>query len=43
MGITNDILNEFKERMHLGDEEDENLKRILSASLKALKKGMWSL
>jgi hypothetical protein len=38
MGITNDILNEFKERMHLGDEEDENLKRILSASLKALKK-----
>ena len=36
MSITNDILNEFKERMHLGDEEDENLKRILSSSSKAL-------
>jgi hypothetical protein len=36
--ITDGILTEFKERMHLGDHEDENLKRILSASNTALKK-----
>ncbi|CRK80309.1 hypothetical protein [Neobacillus massiliamazoniensis] len=38
MSITDEILKEFKERMHLGDYEDENLRRILSASIKALKK-----
>lgn len=38
MSITDQILKEFKERMHLGDYEDENLRRILSASEKALKK-----
>lgn len=38
MSITDDILKEFKERMHLGDEEDGNLRRILSASIVALKK-----
>jgi hypothetical protein len=32
MSITDDILKEFKERMHLGDDEDNNLKRILSTS-----------
>ncbi|MFS0783555.1 hypothetical protein [Bacillus sp. 1P06AnD] len=36
MSITDLILKEFKERMHLGDYEDENLKRILSASLQEL-------
>ncbi|WP_100618092.1 hypothetical protein [Bacillus cereus] len=34
--ISNEILQEFKDRMHLGDEEDDNLKRILSTSNKAL-------
>lgn len=34
--ISDEILREFKERMHLGDEEDDNLKRILSTSNKAL-------
>ncbi|HDR6285612.1 TPA: hypothetical protein QCU33_001555 [Bacillus cereus] len=34
--ISDVILQEFKERMHLGDEEDDNLKRILSTSNKAL-------
>lgn len=34
--ISNEILRQFKERMHLGDEEDDNLKRILSTSNKAL-------
>ncbi|HDR7737458.1 TPA: hypothetical protein QCX99_004714 [Bacillus thuringiensis] len=34
--ISNVILQEFKDRMHLGDEEDDNLKRILSTSNKAL-------
>ncbi|ANS50962.1 MULTISPECIES: hypothetical protein [Bacillus] len=34
--ISDEILQEFKERMHLGDEEDDNLKRILSTSNKAL-------
>ncbi|MCP1124566.1 hypothetical protein NKR74_14845 [Bacillus sp. 3103sda1] len=32
MSITTEILDQFKERMRLGDDEDENLKRILSAS-----------
>lgn len=36
MNITDDILMEFKERMHLGDHEDDNLRRILSASFVAL-------
>ena len=36
MSITDEILNEFKERMHLGDNEDKNLRRILSASNKVL-------
>ncbi|KEF40119.1 hypothetical protein M670_00134 [Schinkia azotoformans MEV2011] len=30
--ITPEILQEFKNRMHLGDDEDDNLKRILQAS-----------
>jgi len=34
--ITEDILNEFKERMHLEGDEDANLTRILTASLKTL-------
>ncbi|PGW47401.1 hypothetical protein [Bacillus thuringiensis] len=34
--ISNEILQQFKDRMHLGDEEDANLKRILSTSNKAL-------
>lgn len=34
--IPNEILQQFKDRMHLGDEEDDNLKRILSTSNKAL-------
>ncbi|MGE7893581.1 hypothetical protein ACQKNG_09320 [Bacillus cereus] len=37
--ISNEILQEFKDRMHLGDEEDGNLKRILSTSNKALIRG----
>ena len=36
--ITDQILNQFKERMHLGDEEDDNLRRILSASFKVLQR-----
>lgn len=36
MSISPEILIEFKERMHLGDHEDDNLERILSASNKAL-------
>jgi hypothetical protein len=36
MSITDDILMQFKGRMHLGDDEDEDLRRILSASNKAL-------
>ncbi|MDM8361731.1 hypothetical protein ACS4JF_17025 [Bacillus thuringiensis] len=35
-GMPNVILQQFKDRMRLGDEEDENLKRILSMSNKAL-------
>jgi len=38
MNITDIILGEFKERMHLGDQENENLRRILSASVVALQK-----
>ncbi|MED3036068.1 hypothetical protein CBR56_25375 [Bacillus thuringiensis] len=34
--ISDEILQQFKDRMHLGDDEDDNLKRILSASNKAL-------
>lgn len=37
MLITNEILMEFKERMRLEDYEDQNLIRILSASVEALK------
>ena len=37
MLITNEILKEFKERMHLENYEDKNLIRILSASVEALK------
>ncbi|MDX1806543.1 MAG: hypothetical protein R3267_05930 [Paenisporosarcina sp.] len=36
--ITPEILKQFKDRMHLGDHEDGNLTRILSASNDALKK-----
>lgn len=36
MSISPEILLEFKNRMHLGDHEDDNLERILSASNKAL-------
>ena len=38
MIITEEILKEFKDRMHLGDFEDENLRRILSASHAELKR-----
>lgn len=34
--ISVEILQDFKDRMHLGDDEDDNLKRILSTSNKAL-------
>ncbi|UYX52377.1 hypothetical protein M3Y14_28915 [Bacillus thuringiensis] len=34
--ISNEILQQFKDRMHLGDDEDDNLRRILFASNKAL-------
>jgi hypothetical protein len=34
--ITPEILKQFKDRMHLGDHEDDNLSRILSASNDAL-------
>lgn len=30
--ITPEILQEFKDRMHFGDDEDDNLTRILKAS-----------
>lgn len=36
MAVTQEIVDQFKERMHLGDHEDGNLKRILSASEKEL-------
>lgn len=32
MNITPEVLQQFKDRMHLGDYEDDNLIRILSAS-----------
>ncbi len=35
--ITPEILEEFKERMHLGDFEDDNLNRILKSSYEDLK------
>ncbi|TYR81112.1 hypothetical protein FZC66_04410 [Priestia megaterium] len=38
MAITNEILTEFKERNRLGNHEDANLTRILSASVTALKR-----
>ena len=38
MAIAYTIVQEFKERMHLGDYEDENLERILSASNQALQR-----
>jgi hypothetical protein len=38
MSITPEVLQQFKERMHLGDHEDDNLERILSASIVALKR-----
>ncbi|MED0970070.1 hypothetical protein [Bacillus paramycoides] len=34
--ISDEILQQFKDRMHLGDDEDDNLRRILFASNKAL-------
>ncbi|MFE4762255.1 hypothetical protein [Bacillus mycoides] len=34
--ISNEILQQFKNRMRLGDDEDDNLRRILFASNKAL-------
>ncbi|HDR7844971.1 TPA: hypothetical protein QCY25_005531 [Bacillus toyonensis] len=34
--ISNEILQQFKDRMRLGDDEDDNLRRILFASNKAL-------
>lgn len=38
MSISPELINEFKERMHLGDHEDKHLGRILSASEAALKR-----
>ncbi|MGM7682653.1 hypothetical protein ACSVDA_10920 [Cytobacillus sp. Hm23] len=38
MSITDGILIEFKDRMHLGDDEDDNLRRILSASNNSLRR-----
>lgn len=35
--ITPEILEEFKERMHFGDFEDDNLNRILKSSYEDLK------
>ncbi|EOO30892.1 hypothetical protein IIU_04832 [Bacillus cereus VD133] len=34
--ISNEILQQFKDRMRLGDGEDDNLRRILLASNKSL-------
>lgn len=36
--ITDEIVQEFKDKMHLGDFEDDNLKSILSASVDVLKR-----
>ena len=38
MAIAYEIVQEFKQRMHLGDYEDDNLERILSASNQALQR-----
>ena len=38
MAIAYEIVQEFKDRMHLGDYEDDNLERILSASNQALQR-----
>ena len=38
MAIAYEIVEEFKKRMHLGDYEDDNLERILSASNQALQR-----
>lgn len=38
MNIPHEVLEEFKERMRLGDDEDFNLIRILSASHEELKR-----
>jgi hypothetical protein len=38
MSISPELITEFKERMHLGDREDDNLERILSASEAALRR-----
>lgn len=35
--ITQEIIEEFKLRMRLGDDEDDNLRRILKASLEDLR------
>jgi hypothetical protein len=35
--ITDEILTEFKNRMHLGDFEDDNLKELLSFSVTYVK------
>lgn len=35
--ITDEIVKDFKERMHLGDFEDDNLTRILKSSYEDLK------
>ncbi|MBT2718333.1 phage head-tail connector protein [Bacillus sp. ISL-57] len=38
MEITTDLLEEFKERMHIShSSEDDNLKRLLSFSISAIK------
>lgn len=34
--VTQEIIDEFKERLKLSDDEDENLKRILEASIQDL-------
>ncbi|WP_035436800.1 hypothetical protein [Bacillus sp. UNC322MFChir4.1] len=34
--ISTELLQQFKDRMRLGDDEDDNLRRILSTSNKAL-------
>lgn len=36
--ISEELLRHFKERMRLEDDEDSNLRRILSSSIKALRR-----
>lgn len=36
--VTDEILEEFKERMHISHDEDKNLKRILSSSTAYIKR-----